>query len=206
MNNVITDENKYLDNTIGTENEPVENSKKSIDVFVDKAHKIEQRNDFIIQEVKPKSYCVPFSIKEACANNIVLLANYDKENDTVHYNSAKEYLLYIWTLLSLYTELDIPQKDFKEKYDLLYADNLLKDIIDFLPEDKKEFDRIYAMAKTDFEKNFSHVNLNYKKILEAIKMGCVEVLEQLFSEVNKLAEDGYIDELMKQYTIEKTKR
>lgn len=139
-----------------------QNKKISIVDFVQSYKKIQSqqaKEKKILDILKSDSYYVPYSEKIAVATTIIKEANCYNNVVSSHfcYNGPQQYILYIKSLLELYTDLEINENFINEGFDLLNENKLIELIIEKMSKDKKEFDIVFSMVRDDAEKN----NYNY---------------------------------------------
>lgn len=147
---------------------------------------------YIKRVVRPDNYYVPYISKTVYANQILEIANFTKEGK-VYFNGAKQYQLYIWTLLTLYTFFDVPNEGFEIIFDVLNQQGFLDILIDQMPNDKAEFDVVYHLSQKDFEKNYMETKVNTEDILNIINKGILDSMHIIIDEVTKVFNDKTID-------------
>ena len=98
------------------------------------------KQKYINDNLKVINY-VPYLIKQMKAQNIIdcacwketELANKSKRKD-LNVNSPVKYLLFIRSIIELYTNLKVETEGFFEEYDMLAKNNLIDVILQRVPE------------------------------------------------------------------------
>ena len=148
------------------------NVERKIDVkeFVDKCNSYNSdvaRNKYIEMLVLKDKY-VDYLVKIKYSKDILQVSCFDKNND-IKVDSCKKYMLYVYTLISLYTDISIKENEMVEAFDLLDRYGLIDSILSCLPEKEKvTFDSVLKMCTDDMMTNYysvhSYIN---KKINES---------------------------------------
>ena len=76
------------------------------------------------------------------------------KDGNVHIDSCKKYILYIYTLIRFYTNIDFKEKDVLIQYDLLDSNDLIEKILVLIPEKERiTFKTILDMKQDDLMTN-----------------------------------------------------
>ena len=127
---------------------------------------------------------VPYSEKVVYINQILNTAHF--KNNVLVWNTSKEKVLYAWTLLRLYTSLNVSD-NFNNEYDLIMSRNdLLAQITSNIPNDKMEFCSTFYDLKSDFNANM--VN-DYTQLTEAVSLGVLKGAEMVLDALEKVLPD-----------------
>ena len=101
---------------------------------------------------------VGYLVKELQAKNIVKESSLDDKGH-VSINSSKRYILYIYSLIKLYTNLKMEPTDIINDYDMLDSSGLLDEILKRIPEkEKTTFDTMVNMQYDDFMTNYYNIH------------------------------------------------
>ncbi len=127
---------------------------------------------------------VPYSEKVVYINQILNTAHF--KNNVLVWNTPKEKVLYAWTLLRLYTSLNVSD-NFNNEYDLIMSRNDLQaQITSYMPNDKMEFCNMFYDMKSDFNANV--VN-DYTQLTEAVSLGVLKGAEMVLDALEKVLPD-----------------
>lgn len=100
-----------------------------------------------------KDKYVDYLVKVTAARDIVSISGFDDDGN-IKVNSCKQYTLYVYTLLSHYTNLDIESGDWTVSFDLLEKNDLIEMILSYIPEKElKNFQTVLEMCRNDFMTN-----------------------------------------------------
>ena len=116
-------------NVVNEENTSVSNEVKKIDLYklvetYSKRSSIKMKEDFLKSQIKIVPY-LGYGTKMFLANNIV--EQCCLRNNDVYVDSCKKYILYIYTLLKYWTNIDIQENDLLSRKAVLSAqDNNLQ--------------------------------------------------------------------------------
>jgi len=194
-------EEKILNlNKENTESSGEKEERASIIDFVNKYNKItsDKAKEALIQSiVRSNDYYVPYNEKYVYANRIIENSSFDK-NGKVHYNGAKQYQLYIATILTLYTKFDIPGDNFSIVFDILNQKHLLDIIVGAMPDDKMDFDVMLNIAKDDFEKNYEVAKTDINILISAIKTGMLQGMESIMDACQGVLDNPELLNVIKQ--------
>lgn len=127
------DETKTTDTTDSTESKPKE---KRIDLYklveeYNKRSSTKLKEEFLKVQVKVAPY-LGYATKLFLAQNIINQTC--MKDGKVHIDSCKKYIMYIYTMIKFYTNIDIQEKDLMVQYDLLDENGLVEKILALIPE------------------------------------------------------------------------
>lgn len=108
-----------------------------------------------LKKIQIKEY-VDYEVKMALATKVVNASSYnsDKQN-VVKVNAPMRYILFVYTVLSYYTNLDMDSTKMFEQFNLLNKNKLIDEIIKLIPEHEiSEFNKIVSMTYEDFLTNY----------------------------------------------------
>ena len=89
------------------------------------------KEEFLKAQVKIVPY-QGYTTKLFLAQNIINISC--MKDGKVHIDSCKKYIMYIYTMLKFYTNIDIQEKDLMAQYDLLDENDLVEKILALIPE------------------------------------------------------------------------
>lgn len=146
-----------------------------------------------MEKIQVKPY-ISYSAKMIYANRIVESTSWDESNGKVSINSPIRHVLYVYTLINAYTNIDMDNENMLAEYDALSSSGLKEKIISKIPEaEKKEFDYVLKMVTGDYYANHfeTHAYIDslvdrlrniVENFLSPISEGVVEGLNKLSSE------------------------
>ncbi len=126
---------------------------------------------------------VPYGEKCFLANKIIESTSYDAQRN-IKIDSAARYLLFVYTLLKSYTNLDVTAAHMTEEFDLLNRYGLIDEITNLIPEKEvNEFNKILSMTYEDFMTNHYEIHGfitdTIQKISNVIEGTSPELLDEL---------------------------
>lgn len=155
------------------------------------------KQKYINDNLKVIKY-VPYLIKQMKAQHIIdcacwketELANKSKRKD-FSVNSPVKYLLFIRSIVELYTNLKVETEGFFEEYDMLAKNNLIDVILQHVPEKEiAEFQTMVNMVYDDLITNqyegHAFIRNEVTRIIDLVTALSIPVLEK----VDKLDEDS----------------
>lgn len=150
--------------------------------FVNKYKQIESStiSSNMIKEIISKRY-IPVTIKTAYAKKIVEAANSHGSD------SPGMYLLYIRSILQMYTTLELNNKNFSEDYDALQENGLVDLILNSIGNDLTEYQTVFNMCRDDYDKNNYTFEALIKKVLDSINNIGNQIINN--PDINKLLEE-----------------
>ena len=147
------DEMNATETTDSTESKPKE---KRIDLYK-LVEEYKKRSSTKLKEEFLKAYIkiVPYqgyTTKLFLAQNIINISC--MKDGKVHIDSCKKYIMYIYTMIKFYTNIDIQEKDLMVQYDLLDENGLVEKILALIPEKERvSFKTILDMKQDDLMTN-----------------------------------------------------
>ena len=154
------------------------------------------KKTYLQRVVKGDDYYIPYTAKVVYARNILEIANFDKEGNVL-YNTSKQFILYVYTLLQMYTLLSIDHMDWVVVFDILNSNNVLDEIINALPKDRNDFEMIYKMVQEDFEKNYRVYQLNTKEIVDAVQSSIMSTIHSVLTQIqNDTKISSFVDSII----------
>lgn len=146
-------ENKEVENKTKTEQKHKENA-ITIDKLIDnylKRTSIKMKEEYLKVAIKVKPY-ISYTAKVVLADSIVKTSCL--KDGRVHIDSCKKYLLYVYTLIDAYTNIEINQKEWVFQYDRLDSLGLIESILALIPErERVTFKTILDMKQDDLMTN-----------------------------------------------------
>lgn len=108
-----------------------------------------------LKKLNVKEY-VDYEVKMALATKIVNASSFDQERPTVvKVNAPMRYVLFVYTVLSYYTDLDMHSDKMFAEFNMLNKNGLIDKIFNSIPEKEvSEFNSIVAMTYEDFLANY----------------------------------------------------
>ena len=155
----------------------------------DEAESADDRKVYIMSEIIDKNAYIPYAEKMTYATYILQTAHF--KNDKYKHNQSKELFLFQWTIMELYTNLDLHTEEATKEYDLIMgAIKDFKMIEDLASDDIKEFKKVFYCIKRDF---FDDINSQKQsqEIIDAIMIGIAKGTEQVLDAVS-----GVMPEIM----------
>ena len=152
-------ENKEAEteNKTKTETETEQKHKENaitIDKLIDnylKRTSIKMKEEYLKVAIKVKPY-ISYTAKVVLADSIVKTSCL--KDGRVHIDSCKKYLLYVYTLIDAYTNIEINQKEWIFQYDRLDSLGLIESILALIPErERVTFKTILDMKQDDLMTN-----------------------------------------------------
>lgn len=147
------DETKATDTTKSTESK---STVKRIDLYklvenYKKRSSTKLKEEFLKAQVKIVPY-QGYTTKLFLAQNIINISC--MKDGKVHIDSCKKYIMYIYTMIKFYTNIDIHEKDLMIQYDLLDENNMIEKILNLIPEKERiTFKTILDMKQDDLMTN-----------------------------------------------------
>ena len=125
--------------------------------FVDgynKCSTVKTRESYL-KKLNVKDY-VDYEVKIALATKIVNASSFDQERPTVvRVNAPMRYVLFVYTVLSYYTDLDMHSDKMFAEFNALNKCGLIDEIFKIIPErEVSEFNSVVAMTYEDFLSNY----------------------------------------------------
>ena len=135
----------------------MDNNKINVIDFVDGYNKCAtaKAKEVYLKKLEVTDY-VNYEVKIALATKIVNSSSYDVEHSTVvKVNAPLRYVLYVYTVLSYYTNLDMHSEKMFDEFNELNRHGLIDVIFKLIPErEVSEFNNVVAMVYDDFLTNY----------------------------------------------------
>lgn len=147
----------------------------------------DKSKDLYLKSIVKEEY-VPYLIKQFWARQIIEGANFDKEGN-IHFDQIKQYMSYMYTVLSLYTKLDVSSNGFNIQFDTLNENGVIKRLEENLPEDFKEFQSVYKMVEDDFRTNYAVTHINTDEIGKQVEIGLLNGVNKVMDLILKTMQD-----------------
>lgn len=149
------------------------------------------KEEFLKSQIKIIPY-VEYGTKMFLADQIVNTSCI--KNDNVHIDSCKKYVLYIYTLIKYWTNIDIKETDLLNQYDTLDKYGLVEEILGLIPEKEVvTFKSILDMKQNDLMTNKYENHAFIKEELEKLypKFDAVisPLLDRLIDKIESLDEN-----------------
>lgn len=166
----------------------MDNTRVNIDEFIKKYDSYtatSAKEAYFKQMIKPTGY-VPFVMQCFYADGIIKASCYDKDGN-IHFDSAKKYIQYVFTLLRYYTNFDVQSDNFVEQYDVLASRDLIEKIINIIPDiNKKTLDTVLQMKTDDIMTNEYEPHAFITKKITDLQPSISDGLNSLLDNINKV--------------------
>lgn len=168
----------------------------------------EAKKVFLEKSVKTVEY-TNFEVVCGYADIIIAQSMFNKNGDILM-DSCKKYLLYIYTLIAFYTNLNVHANGWTKEFNLICRYELLDKIIELIPESERNtLEAVLEMKANDARVNYYNVqNWLTKKLGDFypyIAKGIDSLLGSLEHFVEDLDEDK-ITQILKNINIEDFKK
>ena len=146
-----------------------------------------------MEKVQVEPY-ISYTAKILYAQRIIESTSWDNENSHIEINSPIRYLIYVYTLLKVYTNIDVHHETMVEEYDALTSSGLKDKILEKIPEnERKEFDAILKMVAEDYYANHFETHAYIDSLVDRFKNIVnnffAPISEELVSGFNKLSSE-----------------
>lgn len=210
LNNIQKEQiiNKEINST--TEQEQNFNKEKRIDLYnlvkeYNKRSSTKTKKEFLKAIIKINPY-INYGAKLVLAEGIIKTSCLKDGN--VYIDSCKKYMLYIYTLLKQYTNIDISEKDLLLQYDLLDKFGLVEEILELIPEKEiVTFKTILDMKQSDLMTNkygtYAFINdqiERVKTISPEVSKAFAPLIETLNKKIENLDENK-IEKMLNKITM-----
>lgn len=147
------------------------------------------QNKYLSATIKIRKY-VDYATKVAIANQIIKQSCFDKQGN-IRIDSIYKYFLYIVSIISLYTNLEMDATNSASDYDMLDKNGLIEKIVNLIPENElAEYRTIVQMAYDDCMTNNYDIRAMVNKMILSIQpiisTNLNEFLDKLSLELNSL--------------------
>lgn len=178
-----------------TDNSSITNEIKRVDLYklvenYNKRSSTKIKEEFLKSQIKVVPY-LGYGTKMFLANNIVERCCLNGNN--VYMDSCKKYILYVYTLLKYWTNLDIQENDLLVQYDLLDQNDMVEKILALIPEKEiATFGTILDMKVNDLMTNNCNtqafINNKLKEFYPEFSKAIMPFVEKLNNKLNTLDE------------------
>lgn len=134
---------------------------------------------------------VSYGQKAFLADKIIKSSSYD-ENGYVRINSPSRYLIFVYTILKTYTNLDLESESMLEDFDLLNKHGIVDEIFALVPEKEiNEFNKVLSMTYDDFITNHYEIHGFIQEVVKKISDTVDGTSPELLNELrNYLSRSG----------------
>lgn len=188
------------DNMDSTESNNSSTSKeeKRIDVYklvetYNKRASTKLKEEFLKSQIKIKPY-MNYVVKNYLADQIIEKCCMDK--NSVKIDSCRRYILYVYTMLKYWTNLDIKETELLVQYDLLDQHDMIEKILNLIPEKEVvTFNTLLDLKQNDFMVNnygiSAILNNTLNKIYPDISKALTSMLESMNDKINILDQEKF---------------
>lgn len=165
-----------------------------------KRSSIKMKEEFLKSQIKVVPY-LGYGTKMFLANNIVERCCLNETGTSVHMDSCKKYILYVYTLLKYWTNLDIQENDLLIQYDLLDQNDMVEKILMLIPEKEvSTFGTILDMKVSDYLTNNCNtqafINNKLNEFYPEFSKVVMPIVEKLNDKLNIL-DESKIEKILK---------
>ena len=173
---------------------------EKIDVFefVEKYNSVSEKQR-LLDETIPKDTYVDYLVKQKYARDILMVSCLDL-NGNIKLNSCKKYMLYVYTVFTLYTNIDIPENKMVLAFDALDRYKLIDIILAEIPEaELNTFNTVLQMCQDDMMTNNYEIHGYINRNIENITTEFSKVLSPIVSNLNKKLDEVDIEKLIQEF-------
>ena len=136
---------------------------------------------------------ISYSEKVNTMNALVTTVNMNE--DIVQVNSPVEYVLYVKTIINMYTNINVSTDNGFDDFDALNSRGLIEFIFNLIPEKEiKEFDRVLEMCRNDLMMNNYEIHSFINNLYYRIKSDSTAITIPLIELINEAKQKlGEID-------------
>ena len=150
----------------------------------------EARDRYLTSKIKTIDY-INFEVLTVIADSIVANSMFDKDGN-IKIDSCKKYLLYVYSILNVFTNIDVHEDKWVQEYNKLNKSNLIEVIVGMIPERiVNEFDSILKMKSDDLITNYYSINAYIdRKLVQLYPVinkgidGLLSIAEQMSKEID----------------------
>lgn len=150
----------------------------------------EARDRYLTSKIKTIDY-INFEVLTVIADSIVANSMFDKDGN-IKIDSCKKYLLYVYSILNVFTNIDVHEDKWMQEYNKLNKSNLIEVIVGMIPERTvNEFDSILKMKSDDLITNYYSINAYIdRKLIQLYPVinkgidGLLSIAEQMSKEID----------------------
>lgn len=150
----------------------------------------EARDRYLTSKIKTIDY-INFEVLTVIADSIVANSMFDKDGN-IKIDSCKKYLLYVYSILNVFTNINVHEDKWMQEYNKLNKSNLIEVIVGMIPERTvNEFDSILKMKSDDLITNYYSINAYIdRKLVQLYPVinkgidGLLSIAEQMSKEID----------------------
>lgn len=142
---------------------------------------------------------IKYEYKTVLANQIINGSCYDEEEgNRIKFNSPGRYMLYVYTMLKTYTNLDMDNTTMLDDFNELNRRGLIDKIFELIPEsERNEFEKIVGMAYEDFVANYYEVHGFVMNLIDKLSVISESISPELVEAIGKATDVIKIDSVSK---------
>lgn len=194
-------------NNINNNQSLIQEEKISINELIDNYNNRkseEAKNRYLLAKIKIVNY-MPFE-KICGIVDIIIENSMFGDNKNIKIDSCKKYLLYLYSLLYYYTNIEVHAEKWLEEFNLLNKNNMIENIIALIPEKIiGEFDAVLKMKTDDVITNYctiqsyidSKLSFYYPKLSNLIIKG-LQTLENIVTNIDENKIKDYFSIILNQ--------
>lgn len=164
-----------------------ENAKITVTEFVTRYNSLKSNDvrEKYAESMIIKDKYVDYLVKQKYAQDIISISCLDNKGH-IKINSCKKYMMYINTLLTLYTNIEMSEKNCVAEFDMLDRENLIDTLLKYIPEEELgKFDTIMQMCYDDFMTNNYEIHAFITKTADDVINRMTAMVSPLVDEVMK---------------------
>ncbi len=164
-----------------------ENAKITVTEFVTRYNSLKSNDvrEKYAESMIIKDKYVDYLVKQKYAQDIISISCLDNKGH-IKINSCKKYMMYINTLLTLYTNIEMSEKNCVAEFDMLDRENLIDTLLKYIPEEELgKFDTIMQMCYDDFMTNNYEIHAFITKTADDVINSMAAIVSPLVDEVMK---------------------
>lgn len=164
-----------------------ENAKITVTEFVTKYNSLKSNDvrEKYAESMIIKDKYVDYLVKQKYAQDIISISCLDNKGH-IKINSCKKYMMYINILLTLYTNIEMSEKNCVAEFDMLDRENLIDTLLKYIPEEELgKFDTIMQMCYDDFMTNNYEIHAFITKTADDVINRMTAMVSPLVDEVMK---------------------
>lgn len=164
-----------------------ENAKITVTEFVTRYNSLKSNDvrEKYAESMIIKDKYVDYLVKQKYAQDIISISCLDNKGH-IKINSCKKYMMYINTLLTLYTNIEMSEKNCVAEFDMLDRENLIDTLLKYIPEEELgKFDTIMQMCYDDFMTNNYEIHAFITKTADDVINRMTAMASPLVDEVMK---------------------
>ena len=140
-----------------------------------------------MEKIQVEAY-VSYAAKMLYAKKIIESTAWDDDNKKIEIDSPVRYLLYVYTLISAYTNIDMHKENMLAEYDALQACGLKEKILEKIPvAEKAEFDYVLKMTADDYYANHFETHAYIDSLVDRFR----NIVENFFSPLSEELVRGF---------------